>query len=117
MLALDDIAAEADHGPMTDKTGQHEPRLESEATGGDGLGGSPASDSAGCRLIEVYEQQAPEGYVGTCLRPLGLCDLGGACDTCWYNSDNEASIGSRPGASAAESSPGSQDKTEPAPTK
>ncbi len=21
----------------------------------------------------------------SCLRPLGLCDLGGCCDVCWYN--------------------------------
>ena len=26
----------------------------------------------------------PEGYDGSCLRPLGLCELGGCCDTCWY---------------------------------
>ncbi len=77
---------------MTIKTGQDEPRLASPNQEGDG-----APQSTGCRLIEVYEQQAPEGYVGTCLRPLGLCDLGGACDTCWYNSDNESSIGARPG--------------------
>jgi hypothetical protein len=26
----------------------------------------------------------PETYDGTCLRPLGLCELGGCCDVCWY---------------------------------
>jgi len=81
---------------MTSKTGQDEPRLSSAAHPGDGDPGDGAPESTGCRLIEVYEQQAPEGYVGTCLRPLGLCDLGGACDTCWYNSNNEGSIGTRP---------------------
>ncbi len=34
-------------------------------------------------LICAYEQRA-EGYDGTCLRRLGLCELGGCCDTCWY---------------------------------
>ena len=24
----------------------------------------------------------------TCLRPLGLCDLGGCCDVCWYRPDH-----------------------------
>ena len=27
----------------------------------------------------------PENYEGTCRRPLGLCELGGACDLCWYS--------------------------------
>jgi hypothetical protein len=27
-------------------------------------------------------------YDGTCLRPLGLCELGGACDVCWYRPDH-----------------------------
>ncbi|MFC1848763.1 hypothetical protein ACFL27_01025 [candidate division CSSED10-310 bacterium] len=25
-----------------------------------------------------------EGDTNTCLRPLGLCELGGCCDVCWY---------------------------------
>jgi len=24
----------------------------------------------------------------TCLRPLGLCELGGACEACWYRPDH-----------------------------
>ena len=24
----------------------------------------------------------------TCLRPLGLCELGGSCDACWYRPDH-----------------------------
>ncbi len=39
------------------------------------------------RLINVHEQRA-EGYDGTCLRPLGLCELGGCCDVCWYRPDH-----------------------------
>ena len=34
------------------------------------------------------EAHRPEGYDGTCLRPLGLCELGGCCDGCWYNPDH-----------------------------
>jgi hypothetical protein len=30
----------------------------------------------------------PEGDVDTCLRPLGLCELGGSCDSCWYRPDH-----------------------------
>jgi hypothetical protein len=28
---------------------------------------------------------APDGYDGTCLRPRGLCELGGCCDLCMHN--------------------------------
>jgi hypothetical protein len=38
-------------------------------------------------LISVYDDR-PEGYDGTCLRPLGLCELGGCCDVCWYRPDH-----------------------------
>jgi hypothetical protein len=24
----------------------------------------------------------------SCLRPLGLCELGGSCDSCWYSPDH-----------------------------
>ena len=34
------------------------------------------------------EEVRPEGYDGTCLRPLGLCELGGCCDACWYRPDH-----------------------------
>jgi hypothetical protein len=39
------------------------------------------------RYIKV-ETLRPEGYEGTCLRPLGLCDLGGCCEICWYRPDH-----------------------------
>ncbi len=39
------------------------------------------------RIVGVYENR-PAGYEGTCLRPLGLCELGGSCDTCWYSPDH-----------------------------
>jgi hypothetical protein len=42
---------------------------------------------AGVEYVRVYDE-SPEGYDGTCLRPLGLCELGGCCDACWYNPDH-----------------------------
>ncbi len=36
----------------------------------------------------VTDDLRPEGYEGTCLRPLGLCELGGCCDACWYRPDH-----------------------------
>jgi hypothetical protein len=53
---------------------------------------APARDDRGERttgpvLVRV-EDVRPEGYDGTCLRPLGLCELGGCCDTCWYRPDH-----------------------------
>ena len=44
-------------------------------------------DRTGPTYVKVYEE-GPEGYDGTCLRPLGLCELGGCCDACWYNPDH-----------------------------
>jgi hypothetical protein len=38
-------------------------------------------------VVGVYDNR-PEGYEGSCLRPLGFCDLGGCCDICWYRPDN-----------------------------
>jgi hypothetical protein len=46
-----------------------------------------AEDAAGPRYVKVYDD-SPDGYDGTCLRPLGLCELGGCCDACWYNPDH-----------------------------
>jgi hypothetical protein len=47
----------------------------------------PPSTAAPVTHISVY-QNRPEGYDGTCLRPLGLCELGGSCDACWYSPDH-----------------------------
>jgi len=53
----------------------------------------PAADveknesNSGEHIVQVYDD-APESYDGTCLRPLGLCELGGCCDTCWYRPDH-----------------------------
>ncbi len=57
-------------------------------TKGDPQEAPEASDPAqGPLLVDVYENR-PAGYEGTCLRPLGLCELGGSCDTCWYSPDH-----------------------------
>ena len=37
--------------------------------------------------VKVHDAR-PEGYDGTCLRPLGLCELGGCCQSCWYRPDH-----------------------------
>ncbi len=37
-------------------------------------------------LVDVNELRG-EDAESTCLRPLGLCDLG-ACDVCWYRPDH-----------------------------
>ncbi len=35
------------------------------------------------------KQMRPADDEDTCLRPLGLCDLGGCCDICFYNPDKQ----------------------------
>ena len=44
-------------------------------------------DPGQVEVVGVYDNR-PEGYEGSCLRPLGFCDLGGCCDVCWYRPDN-----------------------------
>lgn len=38
-------------------------------------------------LTKVTQLRPPDA-VSTCLRPLGLCELGGCCDACWYRPDH-----------------------------
>lgn len=45
------------------------------------------SSSRATVCVDVVEAR-PDGYDGTCLRPLGLCELGGCCDACWYRPDH-----------------------------
>ncbi len=37
--------------------------------------------------VKVGEMRAADNK-DTCLRPLGLCELGGSCDSCWYRPDH-----------------------------
>jgi hypothetical protein len=43
--------------------------------------------SAGGDMLRITESR-PASYDGTCLRPLGLCELGGSCEVCWYRPDH-----------------------------
>ena len=45
---------------------------------------SPSRESEKPVYIKVDAMRS-EGEESSCLRPLGLCDLGGCCDVCWYN--------------------------------
>lgn len=45
--------------------------------------GEPEEAQGSEELVSVDELR-PEGYESGCLRPLGLCELGGCCDICWY---------------------------------
>ena len=36
----------------------------------------------------LVDDKKPEGYEGSCLRPTGMCDLGGCCDVCWYSPEH-----------------------------
>lgn len=49
---------------------------------------SPEPDPAPVPLVNVRELAAKESLEATCLRPLGLCELSGSCDVCWYRPDH-----------------------------
>ena len=42
---------------------------------------------SGLDLVAVTDLR-PADDPDTCLRPLGLCELGGCCDSCWYRPDH-----------------------------
>lgn len=42
------------------------------------------SANAASQYVKVDELRAADDK-NTCLRPLGLCELGGCCDSCFYN--------------------------------
>ena len=54
---------------------------------------TPSTDDVETVQLEALR---PEGYDGSCLRPLGMCDLG-SCDVCWYSPDHERFRGKREG--------------------
>ncbi len=51
--------------------------------------GSTASETAeyDIQYIKVDDLRSASDE-DTCLRPLGLCELGGSCDSCWYRPDH-----------------------------
>ena len=46
-----------------------------------------SAPAEGPRYVKVSAERA-EGDDTGCLRPLGMCDLGGCCDICWYRPDH-----------------------------
>lgn len=53
----------------------------------------PEAAVAGAESEQRDEQRqdapaASEQATSTCLRPLGLCELGGCCEVCWYRPDH-----------------------------
>lgn len=51
-------------------------------------GDSRERAAAGAAALVDTASLKPAGYEGTCLRPTGMCELGGSCDICWYNPDH-----------------------------
>jgi len=47
------------------------------------------------KLIQIRELRSEEGN-GACLRPLGLCELGGCCDVCWYGGARRPPASTKP---------------------
>jgi len=45
-------------------------------------------ETEGPRYINVHDLRAPDDE-DTCLRPLGLCELGGCCDVCFYSPEKQ----------------------------
>ncbi len=45
-------------------------------------------DTDGAVAYVRVDELRNEGDGETCLRPLGLCELGGCCDVCWYRPDH-----------------------------
>lgn len=49
----------------------------------------PETDPAAARHRYVnLDDLRPADGASTCLRSLGLCELGGCCDSCWYRPDH-----------------------------
>ena len=45
------------------------------------------TDGNHINYVNVREMRSTDDE-DTCLRPLGLCELGGSCDSCWYRPDH-----------------------------
>ena len=45
-------------------------------------------DHLASRDVVKVDELRPADAESTCLRPLGLCELGGCCDACWYSPDH-----------------------------
>lgn len=49
---------------------------------------SNEQDHPSVPLVNVQKLAADLNQTGSCLRPLGLCELSGSCDVCWYRPDH-----------------------------
>jgi hypothetical protein len=49
---------------------------------------SPPRQDPPIQLVNVRQLAQQKGQETTCLRPLGLCELSGSCDVCWYRPDH-----------------------------
>jgi len=59
-----------------------------EDTDASGLEPKPIpTDGNHINYVNVREMRSTDAE-DTCLRPLGLCELGGSCDSCWYRPDH-----------------------------
>ena len=47
----------------------------------------PGAAGSAVEYVKVGDMRS-EDDGNTCLRPLGLCELGGSCDSCWYRPDH-----------------------------
>ena len=70
------------HGSSEPASSESEDKAEHAKTG------APPSPRRAetLRLVDVKKLKTKE-YDGSCLRPLGLCELG-SCDVCWYRPDH-----------------------------
>lgn len=50
---------------------------------------TPTADGSPVKVhyVKTTEMRSDDDQ-NTCLRPLGLCELGGSCDSCWYRPDH-----------------------------
>lgn len=61
--------------------------MKIEETGDAATRESMTDKVGGIDRSQPHLPPAPDGYAGTCLRPRGLCELGGCCDLCIHNPD------------------------------
>jgi len=58
----------------------------------EGSPGLPEKAPKRVKYVKISELRV-EGDQGACLRPLGLCELGGCCDICWYGGRRSSDVG------------------------
>lgn len=61
--------------------------MTESGTGDDRKTDAIAPDGHPTKYVVVGDLRSADSQ-DTCLRPLGLCELGGSCDSCWYRPDH-----------------------------